>query len=94
MRAGVVPNGLVPLQSNWANPDEPLTTDAVSGVKVAQLLVSNAVVAGMPGNVCVKRVVAAYATPIVDIRRREMGARYFLAIFNVSISPLLRCSQH
>ena len=80
MSAGVVPNGLVPLQSNWTNPDEPLTTDAVSGVKVAQLLVNNAVVAGMPGNVCVKRVVTAYATPIVDTSRRAIGGRHLLAI--------------
>ena len=59
VRAGVVPNGLGPLQSNWTNPDEPATTEATLDVRVAQLLVSTAVVAGIAGNVCVKRVVAA-----------------------------------
>ncbi len=59
MNAGVVPNGLVPLQSNCTNPDEPAMTEATFGVRVAQLLVSTAVVAGIAGKVCVKSVVAA-----------------------------------
>jgi len=56
--AGVVPNALVPLQSKPMNPELPVATEEVFGVRVVQLLVS-AGVAGIAGNVCVKRVFAA-----------------------------------
>ena len=57
-------------------------TEETFGLRVVQLLVIAGVVATIAGKVCVKRVVAAYATPIVETKRRAMGARYFRAIFN------------
>jgi len=58
-KAGVVPNADEPLQSNMTLPEDPETTDAAFGVKVAQFDVIAAVVEGMAGNVCVNSVVAA-----------------------------------
>ena len=58
-RAGVVPNGLVPLQSKRTNPEAPVTTEDTLGVSVAQFEVRTAVVAEIAGKVCVKSVVAA-----------------------------------
>ena len=57
-KAKVVPNGLVPLQSKAAVPDDPVATEAMFGVKVVQLLVVPDT-AGIAGKVCVKRLVAA-----------------------------------
>ena len=51
-----------------------------------------AVLAAIDGNVWVNRVVAAYATPIVETRRREIGARYFLVIFML-MTLVLYCDQ-
>ena len=59
VRAGVVPNGLVPLQSNRTNPEVPVVTEDTLGVSAAQFEVRTAVVAEIAGNVCVKSVVAA-----------------------------------
>jgi hypothetical protein len=58
VKAGVVPKVLAPLQSNATTPDPPVTTDETFGVKLEQWLVM-AVLAGIDGNVWVKRVVAA-----------------------------------
>ena len=59
VKALVVPNGLAPLQSNSTNPEVPVMTEETFGVRVAQLLVIDGVVAIIAGKVCVKRVVAA-----------------------------------
>ncbi len=58
LKAGVVPNVLVPLQSKETLPDEPVPTDATLDVRVVQLLVVPDT-AGIAGKVCVKRFVAA-----------------------------------
>jgi hypothetical protein len=47
LTAGVVPKGIVPLQSKTIDPAEPVTTDEKFGVRVAQLLLTTAVVAGI-----------------------------------------------
>ncbi len=61
----VVPNGLVPLQSNSADPDEPVAIEergwlvvASKAVRVVQLTVIPDT-AGIAGKVCVKRFDAA-----------------------------------
>ena len=58
VKADVVPNGLVPLQSKEAVPDEPVATEATLGVSVVQLLAVPDT-AGIAGKDCVKRFVAA-----------------------------------
>jgi len=58
VKAAVVPNGLAPLQSKEAVPDEPTATEATLGFRVVQLLVIPDT-AGIAGKVCVKRFVAA-----------------------------------
>jgi len=59
LTAGVVPKGIVPLQSKTTDPDEPDTTEETFGVRVTQLLVTTGDVAGIAGKVCVKSVVTA-----------------------------------
>jgi hypothetical protein len=88
VKALVVPNGLVPLQSNSTNPEVPAITEETFGVRLVQLLVIVGVVAVIAGKLWVKSVEAAYATPIVETNNSAIGAKYLLEIFNVETQLL------
>ena len=83
VKAGVVPNGDVPLQSNAMLPEEP-DAGVPLAVSVEQFAVK--VTVATAGKVCAK-IVAPYTVTIVDTSRSVTGAMYFLAIFNLLVSP-------
>ncbi len=65
LKAGVVPNGLVPLQSNSMDPEDPAAIEETGALVTPSKAVSAVQLtvipdtAGIAGNVCVKRLVAA-----------------------------------
>ena len=65
LKAGVVPNGLVPLQSNSMDPEDPVAIEETGALVTPSKAVSAVQLTVIPdtadiaGKVCVKRLVAA-----------------------------------